>query len=268
MYSFFPIISNNRLELLYKITTHSAGCPNPRADSTRRMMTRARGAECTVEWVQRDDLFLRPISGPMSRAQSAWIPIYMSHLMEGPTTRIDHLRRNCLQLWIHWLDRFICRPFLNFNTLEIEYDPTRQFCSVTIEEQLDALGKAIVAGKIRYARLSNETPYGVMKFVQAGQRDPSLLKIISMQNSDNLLSRSFDSGMAECYHHERIMLLGYSSLAMFVLSRKYFSPNGGPTGARLNIFRGIYSEGESRYSLSNQIIKAATMIFLICISFP
>lgn len=29
---------------------------------------------------------------------------------------------------------------------ETEYDPTRQFCSVGIEEQLDALGRAVAAG--------------------------------------------------------------------------------------------------------------------------
>lgn len=31
---------------------------------------------------------------------------------------------------------------------ETEYDPTRQFDSIGIEEQLDALGKAITAGKV------------------------------------------------------------------------------------------------------------------------
>lgn len=31
---------------------------------------------------------------------------------------------------------------------EFEYDPTRQFGSVSVEEQLDALGRAVVAGKV------------------------------------------------------------------------------------------------------------------------
>lgn len=91
---------------------------------------------------------------------------------------------------------------------ETEYDPTRKFCSISIEEQLDALGRALVKGKvryrlclysyrfkymafskevgkfclqIRYVGLSNETPYGVVKFVQAAQRDSCLPKIISVQ---------------------------------------------------------------------------------------
>lgn len=31
---------------------------------------------------------------------------------------------------------------------ETEYDPIKQFCSVSIEEQLDALGRALDAGKV------------------------------------------------------------------------------------------------------------------------
>lgn len=49
---------------------------------------------------------------------------------------------------------------------------------------------------------------------------------------------------------------------MGILSGKYFWPDGGPSDARLNLFKGRYSEGESRYNLSNNIIKAATMEYL------
>ncbi|KAM2524678.1 hypothetical protein PS1_031378 [Malus domestica] len=47
---------------------------------------------------------------------------------------------------------------------------------------------------------------------------------------------------------------------MGILSGKYLSHDGGPADARLNIFRGKYSEGESRYNLSNHIIRAAAMV--------
>ncbi|XP_021611791.1 protein tas isoform X5 [Manihot esculenta] len=81
-------------------------------------------------------------------------------------------------------------------------------------------------------------------------------------NSYSLLCRTFDSGLAECCHHEGISLLAYSPLAMGILSGKYFAPNGGPANGRLNLFKGRYSEGESRYNLSNNMIKAATMEYL------
>ncbi|PSS06245.1 Protein tas like [Actinidia chinensis var. chinensis] len=60
----------------------------------------------------------------------------------------------------------------------------------------------------------------------------------------------------------RVSLLAYSPLAMGILSGKYFSPHGAPTDARLNLFKGRYSEGESRYNLSNTIIKEATKAYL------
>lgn len=115
---------------------------------------------------------------------------------------------------------------------------------------------------VRYIGVSNETPYGVMKFLQAAESNPAYPRITSVQNSYNLLCRNFDSGLAECCHLERIRLLAYSPLAMGVLSGKYLLPGGGADDARLNLFRGRYSEGESRYNLSNPTIREATKAYL------
>ncbi|KAL6285065.1 hypothetical protein ACE6H2_009455 [Prunus campanulata] len=60
---------------------------------------------------------------------------------------------------------------------EIEYDPTRKFSSIPIDEQLDALGRPVDSGEIRYVGLSNETPYGVMKFVQVAARHPKIVSV-------------------------------------------------------------------------------------------
>ncbi|WRX11108.1 NADP-dependent oxidoreductase domain - like 1 [Theobroma cacao] len=130
---------------------------------------------------------------------------------------------------------------------ETEYDPVRQFSSVHIEEQLDALGRAVDAGKIRYIGLSNETPYGVMKFLHCAERNAHCPKI----NSYSLLCRTFDSGMAECCHHERINLLGYSPLAMGILSGKYFASDGGPPDAREILRRGIPIQPDQKHVKSS-----------------
>jgi aryl-alcohol dehydrogenase-like predicted oxidoreductase len=61
-------------------------------------------------------------------------------------------------------------------------------------------------------------------------------------------------------HYEkcRINLLAYSPMAMGILSGKYYSSDdGGPPDARMNLFKGRYSEGESRYNLQNPKMKAA-----------
>ncbi|KAG9447181.1 hypothetical protein H6P81_013309 [Aristolochia fimbriata] len=49
-----------------------------------------------------------------------------------------------------------------------------------------------------------------------------------------------------------------SPLSMGILSGKYFSPDGAPPDGRMNGFRGKYSEGESKYNLSNATVRAAT----------
>ncbi|PWZ13663.1 hypothetical protein Zm00014a_030969 [Zea mays] len=47
-----------------------------------------------------------------------------------------------------------------------------------------------------------------------------------------------------------ISLLAYSPMSMGILSGKYhLSDNCGPPDARMNLFKGRYSEGESRYKL-------------------
>ncbi|XP_025815008.1 uncharacterized protein LOC112892051 isoform X2 [Panicum hallii] len=153
---------------------------------------------------------------------------------------------------IHWPDRYV--PMFG----ETEYDPSSQYTSVPMEEQLEALGRAIDAGKIRYIGLSNETPYGLMKFLQLSKDFQLHSKLLTVQNSYNLLCRNFDSGLAECCHHERISLLAYSPMAMGILSGKYHSSDdSGPPEARMNLFKGRYSEGESRYKLQSPEVKLA-----------
>nr|KAJ0207392.1 hypothetical protein LSAT_V11C500297380 [Lactuca sativa] len=157
---------------------------------------------------------------------------------------------------LHWPDRYV--PMFG----ETDYDPVRQYSPVSFDEQLDALGTAVDAGKIRFIGVSNETPYGVMKFLQAAENNPSYPRITTVQNSYNLLCRNFDSGLAECCHLERVRLLAYSPLAMGLLSGKYMLPDGGGDDARLNLFKGRYSEGESRYNLSNPTITEATKAYV------
>ncbi|KAK4747259.1 hypothetical protein SAY87_026296 [Trapa incisa] len=205
-------------------------------------------------------MFCMKVSGPSG--QMEWIRggpncLDSRNISEGIDNSLSRLQTDYIDLYqIHWPDRYV--PMFG----EFDYDPSRQFNSVSVEEQLDALGRAVAAGKIRYVGLSNETPYGVMKFLETAQRVASYPKIVTVQNSYSLLCRTFNMGMAECCHHERVSLLAYSPLAMGILSGKYFSPDGGPPDARLNLFKGRYAEGESRYNLSNSTIKVAIMKYL------
>ncbi|KAB2605226.1 aldo-keto reductase-like [Pyrus ussuriensis x Pyrus communis] len=229
----------------------------------QRAETQGRSEEYLGRWIRESKIprnsvvLATKVTGPSG--QMTWIRdgpkcLDARNIADAIDSSLRRLQTDYIDLYqIHWPDRYV--PMFG----ETEYDPTRQFCSIPIEEQLDALGRAVDSGKIRYVGLSNETPYGVMKFVQVAERSTYRPKIVSLQNAYSLLCRTFDSGLAECCHHERISLLAYSPLAMGILSGKYFSPDGGPPDARLNVFRGKYSEGESRYNLSNHIRRAAAM---------
>ncbi len=96
-----------------------------------------------------------------------------------------------------------------------------------IEETLEVLQEFIQAGKIRQVGLSNETPWGLMKFLQIADR-MGLPRVVSIQNPYSLLNRSFEIGLAEISHREQVGLLAYSPLGFGVLSGKYLSGGGKP----------------------------------------
>jgi aryl-alcohol dehydrogenase-like predicted oxidoreductase len=112
---------------------------------------------------------------------------------------------------------------------------------VPIEETLAALGELVEAGKVRHIGLSNETPWGVMRFLAAAEAT-GLPRVVSIQNPYNLLNRSFEVGLAEIAHREQVGLLAYSPMAFGVLSGKYLD-GARPEGARITLF-----ERFSRYT--------------------
>ena len=112
---------------------------------------------------------------------------------------------------------------------------------VPIEETLEVLGELVASGKVRHVGLSNETPWGVMRFLAAAEAT-GLPRVVSIQNPYNLLNRSFEVGLAEIAHREQVGLLAYSPMAFGVLSGKYLE-GARPEGARITLF-----ERFSRYT--------------------
>ncbi|KAL4443893.1 hypothetical protein ABPG75_011630 [Micractinium tetrahymenae] len=153
-------------------------------------------------------------------------------------------------LQLHWPDRYV--PMFG----DLDYEPSMAYAACSFEEQLEALGRAVEAGKVRYVGLSNETPYGLMRFCQLAAASPRLPRVVSLQNAYSLLCRTFDAGLAECCHAEQVSLLAYSPLAMGLLTGKYTAPDGGPPEARLNRYRGRYAEAESRYGPKPNVREA------------
>ena len=134
---------------------------------------------------------------------------------------------------LHWPDR----KSNFFGKLSYQHQVEDEF--IEIDEQLDVLSELVKSGKVRYIGLSNETPWGVMKFLSVAER-LNFPKIVSIQNPYSLLNRSYEVGLAEISMREKCGLLAYSPLAFGMLTGKY--DNGSkPDGARLTLFGEMFT---------------------------
>lgn len=103
-----------------------------------------------------------------------------------------------------------------------------------IHSVLESLEGFIKQGKINHIGLSNETPWGIMRFLEESKYQ-NLPKIKTIQNPYSLLNRLFENGSAEICIRENVGLLAYSPLAFGVLSGKYLSGEKLPN-ARIELF--------------------------------
>lgn len=167
--------------------------------------------------------------------------------LEGSLKR---LKTDYIDLYqLHWPDR-------NTNFFgRLGYEQIRDEVTVPIEETLRVLDDQVRAGKIRYIGLSNETPWGVMKFLRLAEQY-DLPRAVSIQNPYNLLNRSFEIGLAEVAHRENCGLLAYSPLGFGVLTGKYLGGQK-PEKARITLF-----ERFSRYNNPESILATQAYVDL------
>jgi len=142
---------------------------------------------------------------------------------------LKRLKTDYIDLYqLHWPERKVPK----FGKLDFEYDPFDNEWT-QIQEVLETLDRHIKSGKIRYIGLSNETPWGVMKFLQVAQEN-NLPRMMSIQNVYNLVNRVFDIANSEVAIRENCGLLAYSPLAGGRLSGKYISDS--PKNARYTLW--------------------------------
>ena len=121
--------------------------------------------------------------------------------------------------------------------MDFEYDPNDNEWTA-IEEVLENLNQLITQGKVRYIGVSNETPWGVMKFMQVA-KEKKLPIMVSIQNVYNLVNRVFDIANSEVSLRENCGLLAYSPLAGGRLSGKYLNDQN-PKNSRYTLFASIF----------------------------
>ncbi|WP_101757179.1 NADP(H)-dependent aldo-keto reductase [Oceanicoccus sp. KOV_DT_Chl] len=140
---------------------------------------------------------------------------------------LQRLQTDYLDLFqLHWPDRKLNNFGLGSPNYQ-HYDDE----SVAIEDTLSVLADLVQSGKVRHIGVSNETPWGLSKFLHYAATK-GLPKVVSIQNAYNLLNRSFELGLSEFSHREGVGLLAYSPAGQGALSGKYL--NGArPEGSRL-----------------------------------
>ena len=138
---------------------------------------------------------------------------------------LKRLKTDYIDLYqLHWPERNVN----NFGKLGYTH---KENSWNEFEDVLENLKKYIESGKIRYIGLSNETPWGVMKYLKLS-KDKNLPRMMSIQNPYSLLNRSYEVGLAEISIREKIGCLAYSPLASGYLSGKYRNGNF-PKGSRM-----------------------------------
>ena len=130
---------------------------------------------------------------------------------------LQRLQTDYIDLYqLHWPDRTT-----NFFG-QLGYRHTENENTVSIEETLDVMTSLVQSGKIRHVGLSNETPWGLHRFLQIAEQR-GLARVVSIQNPYSLLNRTFEIGLAEMAIREDVGLLAYSPLAFGVLSGKFMN---------------------------------------------
>lgn len=166
---------------------------------------------------------------------------------DGPSIRealdasLKRLKTDYVDLYqIHWASRGHYH-FENY----WRYQPHRQDTAdvlANLTDMLETLGDLVREGKIRHVGVSNETTWGIAKWLRIAE-ESGLPRLVSVQNEYNLLRRLFDHDLAELSHHEDVGLLAYSPLAGGMLSGKYF--NGAtPKGSRKDYQKGFWRLNE------------------------
>ena len=166
-----------------------------------------------VSWIRgggnqfNSENMIKAVEGSLKRLQTDYIDLYQLHWPERSTN-------------------FFSKLGYKHNDKEGSW--------TAFEDILSTAQKLIDQGKIRYLGLSNETPYGLSKYIHLSELK-NYPRVVSVQNPYSLINRTYEVGLAEMSVREKVGLLAYSPLAFGMLSGKYLNGKM-PEGSRLKLY--------------------------------
>ncbi len=172
---------------------------------------------------------LEAIDGSLKRLQTDYIDLYQLH---WPNREFPHFGKN------------------NAGTIDFTKADTAQE-EESFLEVLEALGEIRKAGKIRHAGLSDDSAWGIMKYIQLAEKH-GLPRMVSIQNEFNLMNRYDDPHLAEVCVREEVAYLPWSPLAGGQLSGKYLD-GARPAGSRWAVDHRVPHRDTE---LANEAVKA------------